>query len=182
MMWLKDYSLWASIIVVVVFAMRILHFVVDYVTKTEIENKVFYQGKAKANFFILIVSIAYVGFFLKDWAMILETEKDISILLSLISPAFSGFLSTIILSFVIVVSYSVVKLILFFLYDIEYYLCYKSEKWLILRVTKEGQIILKKGDNYTILKSYEELYDKKITHKVVKRFSDWRKKRKQSKS
>jgi len=181
-MWLQDYSLFAGIIVIVVFVMRILHFVVDYVTKTEIENRVFYQGKAKANFFILIAGIVYVSFFLKDWAAILEKEKDISIVLSLVAPVFSAFPSTIILISFIIVVYSMSKLILFVLYDIEYYLYYKSENWLILKVTKDGQIILKKDDNYAILKSYEELCDKKITHKVVKRFSEWRKKRKRSKS
>jgi len=158
------------------FIIRKLYFIVDHFNKTDIENRIFYQGKATVDFFILFLSLSYLVLFLVSWFINFQ-EKGFYGLYSVILTAFVSFVLTSILGIIVIVINLLVKTMMFFIYDIQYYLLHNGEKWLILKVTRKGQVILKKADQYIVLKSYEELYDEEITHEVITRFRDWRKKK-----
>lgn len=158
------------------FIIRKLYFIVDYFNKTDLENRIFYQGKATVDFFILFLSMSYLVLFLVSWFINFQ-EKGLSGLYSIILAALVSFVLTSILGIIFIVINLFVKIMMFYIYDIQYYLLDNEEEWLILKVTRKGQVILKKADQYRVLKSDEELYDKKIKHKVITRFKDWSKKK-----
>jgi len=170
----KDYPWIVLVVGFLIFIMKTIHFIMDHVTKTDVENSVFYQGKEKVQFFIFIISILYVQFFLEQLAV---GEREESIALSLVVALLVAFNKTLITVGVLSIVIFLVKGYFFLVYDLEYYLTDGSEEWLILKVTKEGRVILKREDTYKILGNIEELYGKSIVQKEVRRINEWRQKK-----
>lgn len=170
----KDYPWIVLVVGFLIFIMKTIHFIMDHVTKTDVENSVSYQGKEKVQFFIFIISIFYVQFFLGQLAV---GEREESIALSLVVALLVAFNKTLITVGVLSIVILLVKGYFFLIYDLEYYLTDGSEEWLILKVTKEGRVILKREDTYKILGNIEELYGKSIVQKEVRRINEWRQKK-----
>lgn len=146
------------------------HLIYDIFTKSDIEKKLSYRGRDRITTMILLFIFYFIIIVLAAFNEVMTIIKDYNLWIAMFVVGVATLLCLILLIFLL----GIIKLILisksYFVYEIK--INDKEEYWKILKVTKDGRVILKKDDMYQVISDVSEL-----NHKLIRVIKKTRKKK-----
>lgn len=149
----------SGILAIVAVIYSVVHEIYDIITKTDIEKCLTYRGRDRilSSFFMFVIYLAAT--IISAYQELADMNEDLGVLFSSIMVVAVSLVATLLTLLILsLIQWFFVWKKIYPTYEIKI----KDKYWRILKVTKDGNVILKREDLYLTLSSVKDLNDKTI--------------------